>query len=432
MLNEKQIKLLHDFFSGIGNRYGALLIDDIDMDNIDSSLDGISREELEKAISQIQDRRFIISNNTIFTNQKSQSDLLSVFNSYIEYEKPVNVKYNDVKDYIDIENLIVTKSLSNLKEYCIEKSILEDKIERAYRFNWTFYFAANGISLGNFDKLSPFVSQYFQIEDNRDLKHLCIEALENQVSWMCAGRKGSDTKNTSWVKIAAEKAACDIIDIYNIHKFCQSAANYYGYILIKDAYRIFKSINKNYARITKEQFSITCDIASDYFPIYQIDGAIVSVFLLEERSLKYWSDKTKKNFIAEDSKRSEVDTLFLSILLLLKEQENKQFNVPTENILNLYMNVSYVEPSTAYNKLIELVAKNNKDFDIVSFNTDFNFFSNMVCENMSLLRADTLEILGINKLNESEKMQAIKYLEIAMKEVPCWSLRGLAQKEVKK
>ncbi|MBK5201578.1 MAG: hypothetical protein JJE21_08625 [Spirochaetaceae bacterium] len=69
MLNERQIKLLHDFFSGIGNRYGALAIDDIDLDNIDSSLDGISRDELEMSISQMQDKRFIISNNIIFTTK---------------------------------------------------------------------------------------------------------------------------------------------------------------------------------------------------------------------------------------------------------------------------------------------------------------------------------------------------------------------------
>ncbi|MBK5201577.1 MAG: hypothetical protein JJE21_08620 [Spirochaetaceae bacterium] len=128
-------------------------------------------------------------------------------------------------------------------------------MERAYRFNLTFYFFANGIIV-DFDKLSPFVSQYFQIDDNRDLKNLCFKALENQVSWMSAEQKYSDTKNSVWMKVAAEKASCDIIDIFNIHNFCQAVANYYGYIQIKDAYRIFKSLNKNYAKITKEQFFV--------------------------------------------------------------------------------------------------------------------------------------------------------------------------------
>ncbi len=432
MLNERQIKLLHDFFSGIGNRYGALSLDDIDIDNIDSSLKDNSREEIEMAISQMQDRRFVINNNIVFTTQKPQTELLSVFDSYVEFEKPSDITYSDVEDYIDIENLIETQSFKNLKEYCIEKSPLEDKMERAYRFNWTFYFSANGISVAHFDQLSPFVSKYFEIEDNRDLKALCFDALKNQVSWMCAGRKGSETKASSWINEAAKKAELELIDVYSIHNFCQAVANYYGYILIKDAYRIFKSITKNHEGISKEQFITVCDVASDTFPIYQIDGAIASVFLMEERSLKYWSDKTKQSFIAEDPSRTEADTLFLSILLLIQEQGDRQLNVPSLSTLQQYMNVAFVAPTLAYNKLIELLAKDNDEFNLALFNKDFNFFSNMVCENMALLRADTLEVLGINKLDEAEKMQALKYLEIAMKEVPCWALRGLAQKDVKK
>lgn len=430
MLNEKQIKLLHNFFSGIGNKYGALCIDDIDLDNIDSCLSNVCREDLLKSIFQMQDRRFIIINNTVFTTQKPQTDLMSIFNSYNDYEKPNNIKYSDVKDYIDIENLPVSKSLSNLKDYCIEKSKLEDKIEKAYRFNWTFYFAANGIGIGDFDKISPFVSQYFEIEDNRDLKCLCLDALNNQVSWMCAGKKSTERKNSSWTKVAAKELSCDILDIYNIQKFCQSVSNFYGYILIKDAYRIFKSLNTNFEKISKEQFSSVCNYASQEFSIYQVEGAIVSSFLLEKRTLKYWSDQTKNNFIAEEKNRTEDDTLFLSILLLIKEQAKKQFFVPSETLLYSYANIAYVKPTTAYNKLIEIISENNEDFNLIKFNTDFNFFANMVCENMPLLRSDTLDAFGINKLDEAQRMQAIKYLEISMKEVPCWALRGLSQKDL--
>ncbi|MCK9191118.1 MAG: hypothetical protein M0P10_06220 [Sphaerochaetaceae bacterium] len=432
MLNEIQIKILHNFMSGVANKYGALSIEDIDVENIDSALKGNDKEAILKAISHLQDRRFVVDSGNVYSTQKPKEQLDQIFESYKEYEKPENVTMKDVEDYIDLENLPETESFKALKEYCVEKSQLEDKIERAYRFNWTFYFSANGITLSNFDKLSPFVSQYFDIEDNLELKKLCITALENQVSWMSAGHKGNDNKFGTWFSNAAEKANCNVLDVYGVHSFCQSAASYYGYIQLKDAYRIYKAMHRDDCIVTREQFDGICAVASDAYPIYQIEGAITSTYLMEEDSLKYWKEVTKKAFIAEDPERTEADALYLSILLLIKEQGKKQYSVPTASEFAHYASPTYVKPTTPYNRLVGLLSKNNENFNILLFNRDFNFYSNMVCEDVAKLRADTLEVLGINKLEESEKMSAIKYLEQAISLVPCWALRGFSQLEEKK
>jgi hypothetical protein len=432
MLNESQINLLHNFAAGIANKYGALSIEDINIENIDSLLAGTDKDDILKSISQMQDRRFAIVDNIIYTTQKPKDQLDQIFSSYEEYGKPENITFANVKDYVDIENLPLTESFKALKEFCVTASTLDDKVERAYRFNWTFYYSANGITLANYDQLSPYVSQYFEIEDNDELKSLCIKALENQVSWMCAGKTGSDNKFGVWFSEAAKKASCTIMDVYSVHNFCQSASNFYGYILLRDAYRIYKNIFRDQKILTKEQFSTICDVASDTYPIYQIDGALVSIYLMEGTSLQYWSEKTKADFLAEDENRGEVDALYLSILLLIKEQGNRQFYVPTVSEFMPYQNPNYVEPSTPYSKLLDLISKNTEDFNVLLFNRDFKFYSNMVCENVSKLRADTLEHLGINKLDETDKLIAINLLEQAISEVPCWSLRGFSQKEEKK
>jgi hypothetical protein len=432
MLNEKQIILLHDFATSVANKYGVLSINDIDIEKIDPQLDGINRDGILKAILQMQDRRFIVADDKIYTTQKPKDQLDKIFSCYDEYGKPENITFSDVKSYLNIEALPITEGLKNLKNYCVDKSSLDDKIEKAYRFNWTFYFSANGITLSNYDQLSPYVSQYFGIEDNDELKKLCINALEMQVSWMCAGKTGKDNKYGVWFSKAAKKASCSVLDVYSVHNFCQSASNYYGYILIRDAYRIYKNLNRDQNFLSKEQFNTICDVAAETYSIYQIDGALVSVYLMEEASLQYWSEKTKADFLAEDKSRGEVDTLYLSILLLIREQSNRQFFVPTLDEFAPYQSPTYVEATTPYNKLVSLVSKDNENFNILLFNRDFNFYSNMVCEDVSKLRADTLEHLGIQKLDEIDKMIGIKLLEQAIDEVPCWSLRGLSQKEGKK
>lgn len=432
MLNEKQITLLHNFAAAVANKYGALAIRNIDIERIDSQLEGASKEDIMKSILQMQDRRFAIVDDTIYTTQKSKDQLDLIFTSYEEYEEPKDITFSDVKDYVDIENLPLTDSFKNLKSYCVEKSTLDNKVERAYRFNWTFYFSANGISIANYDQLSPYVSEFFEIEDNDELKELCIKALQNQVSWMCAGKKGVDNKFGIWFFQAAEKASCNIMDVYSVHNFCQSASNFYGYIQIRDAYRIYKNLYRNQKVVSKEQFSQICEIASDTYSIYQIEGAIVSLYLLEETSLQYWSDKTKAEFLAEDKNRGEVDALYLSILLLIKEQGNKQFYVPTVDEFVPYKSATYVDPTPPYTKLLNLVSKNDENFNILLFNRDLKFYSNMVCENVAKLRSDTLEHLKINKLDETDKLIAINLLEQTIAEVPCWALRGFSQKENKK
>ena len=432
MLNERQIMMLHNFASAIANKYGALSINDIDIEKIDPLLDGIAKDDILNAILQMQDRRFVIDDDNIYTTQKPKVQLDKIFSCYDEYGKPEKVTFSDVKDYVDIENLPITDGLKDLKNYCIEKSSLSDKSERSYRFNWTFYFSANGITLSNYDQLSPYVSQYFGIEDNDELKELCIKALVMQVSWMCAGKTGKDNKYGVWFSIAAEKASCSVMDVYFVHNFCQSASNFYGYILIRDAYRIYKNLCRNQNILSKEQFSTICDVASTVYSIYQISDALVSLYLMDEASLQYWSEKTKKDFLAEDKSRDEVDTLYLSILLLIREQGNRQFYVPTIEEFAPYQSPTYVEPTTPYNKLLTLVSKNNENFNILLFNRDFNFYSNMVCEDVSKLRSDTIMHLGLQNLDETDKMIALKLLEQAISEVPCWSLRGISQKEDKK
>lgn len=432
MLNENQILILHNFAAAVANKYGALSIEDINIKKIDPQLDGIDENDILYAISQMQDRRFKIYANTIYTTQKPMDQLDKIFACYDEYEKPKNITFQDVKDYVDMEKLPITDSLVELKNYCIEKSNLSDKIEKSHRFNWAFNFSANGITLSDYYQISPYVAQFFEIDNNDELKKLCIKALEHQVSWMCAGRTAMNNKYRSLFSEAANKAFCSVSDVYSVHCFCQCASNFYGYILIRDVYRIYRNLYRGQDVMSKDQFTIICDVASSVFSIYQIDGALVSLYLMDESSLNYWSEKTKKDFQQEYKSNDSMNPVYLSILLLIREQGKSQFYVPTIEEFRPYQSPLYVKSTTPYTKLLSLVRKNNQDFNILLFNRNFNYFSNMIGEDVSKLRSDAIKYLEIQNLEDTDKLIATELLEQAISEVPCWALRGFSQKEDKK
>lgn len=433
MIKENQIKILHNFLAGVANRFGVLSIDKINISKIDSTFSALSEKEVLKAINNTQDRRFKVAENMIFTTQKKTEDLAIVLSSYLEFPEPEDIGFEDVKDWIDLDNLPSSKEFTSLKEYCINNSLLDDKVERAYRFNWTFYFSANGITMKDYDQLSPFVAEYFNIKNSEELNMLCKKALENQNSWMNAGQTSKQyLQGGSFSKIS-EKTGCNVVDIYNTHNFCLASANYYGYLELKDAFRIYKSINKQNNTLNRESFNAICEAASEYFSIYSISGAIASPLLFDIRILNYWHDKTKREFIAEHKEeRTKEDAIYLTTLLLIKSQTGKKFSVPTENDFMNYKNDNYVKESKAYLKLIKILRENNISFDINKFNRNFNFYSNLVCENEIKRKSDAIVKLGLDKLENDKMKESIELLEEAFKYVPNWSLRGFSIKEQEK
>lgn len=430
MINELQIKILHQLLAGVVNRYGVLSLDRLDYSDLSIQLNNLSKEEIIKTIQQIQDRRFIVSNNMIFTTQKKVDELSGILSSYMEFPEPKDVKAEDVEAWIDLDNLPSTTELNDLKAYCIEKSNLEDKVERSYRFNFIFYVSANGITMNDYNQLSPFIADFFQIEETEELTKLSISALENQVSWMNAGNTSKNFLKGGWYSTVADKMDENVTTIYSLHRFCLAAANYYGYLEMKDAFRIYKSMEKE--TVDRTEFTKFCELSGEYFPIYSISGAIVSAFLFEKDVLNYWHDKTKKDFIEESNgERSEEDAIYLSTLLLIKKQSGKKFSVPTETEFKNYIYDSYVKETKPYIELVELVKSQKENFDVIQFNRTFNFYANLVCENEIRRKSDAIKKLGLNLLKDEELKRANSLLENAFELVPNWTLRGFSVKESK-
>lgn len=434
MTKEQQTELFYRTLSALANKYGVLdILESIDLVRLNPKLTLVDPMILISSDLSISGRDFVAMDGKLMSTKYNRFDYPEVRYRYLEFPRPFQLTVKDAVGYEESQKPPVTDQLQVFARYALDKSDKEgeEALQELYIFITD---AFNKVNARHNERVLTAVVQYLGIEKEAQLTALFQQAAWVQPSWSNGGLPASSRIKNQWLDTMLENKELTLSDLDVVSQFANSCAHFYGYIEMRNAYRIYTKMEGEKA-VSKSNFErIIHEIPSKYvFRFFR--AGILSTKLYDAQFLR----EKQKGLSAEEKKQlekavseKEKNYLFRKYIALEKQRRTYEsgYYVPTKEELFAYAESTYLPQTPSLIALMDYLHIKKRDFMYTrSFNTILNQFLYLDINSAQVHEA-LAKALGFSGKSKTYKDGAFRLFVAAAKELPSWYLKGHKQKEV--
>lgn len=264
MIDEEKQTIFIQLMTRFAQTYGIIdIMNPIDLPHLHPLLQDEREEDLLSLLYAKSGEGYEIRNHYL-VSPRYQDNLRADLSLY-EYPSMFPLSSDSVQDG-------PTQQALDLYRYCVSKSNKEIKSEIFYTQLSTLI---NHTHPEHVASLLPTVLDLFEIEKDEKVVSLFHQYCLAQPSWLCGGKSQGERVSHLWQESCVAKGELTLDTIDKVVKFANAAVVVYGFISIKDAYRIYKG------------YATTPPVRRDLFTQIllheEIDGLIQADVLISEK-----------------------------------------------------------------------------------------------------------------------------------------------------
>ena len=432
MTKEQQTEIFYRTLSALANKYGVLdILESIDLVHLNTKLTLVDPMVLISSDLSISGRDFVAMDGKLMSTKYNRSDYPEVSLRYLEFPRPFQLTVKDGAGYEDSQKPPVTDQLQVFARYALDKSKKEGEaaLQDLYLFVTDQF---NKVNARHNERVLGEVARYLDIDEkDAQLIELFHQAAFVQPSWSNGGLPSSARIHNQWLDTVLEKKEVTLSALDVVARFANGCANFYGYIEMRNAYRIYRMMESENP-VSKTNFErIIHEIPSKYvFRFFR--AGILSTKLYDAQYLREKQkglSRQEQMQLEKTVTDKEKNYLFRKYIALEKQRRthDRGYFVPTKEELFSYAESTYLPQTPSLLAFMDYLHVKKRDFMYTrSLNTILNQYFYLDV-NHPHVHEELAKALGFNGKSKTYKEGAFRLFMATAKELPSWYLKGHSQ-----